>query len=333
MGYLVGVHAFWLVFGEVIGVTLAWVFVGRPFKAYADRYDAITVPDFLAARFRERTHVLRLLSVIIVLSMTAMYTAAQLTASGKAFNAFLGTSYGAGVLIGAAIILFYTTVGGFKAVAYSDLLQGVLMFLCLLVLPIAAIAAAGGWTAMLETVRAEDAALFEPLGGLGFTPAGIASVLCFIAIGLAFLGAPQLLTRFIAARSRREITRGSFIAVICTIVFDVGAVLAGIAGRAIFAGLADPETIYPLMGAALFPAIFTGIFLVVVLAAMMSTTDSLLMLAPSAVVRDVLQKVLRPDLSPLFLSRVASPNGASASPTCRTGGGSNRAAPAACTRT
>lgn len=125
----------------------------------------------------------------------------------------------------------------------------------------------------------------------------------FVAIGVAFLGSPQLLTRFMAARDTREITRGSLIAVICIIVFDVGAVLAGLSGRALFPGLADAETIYPLMGSELFPAVFTGVFLVVVLAAMMSTTDSLLILASSAVVRDVLQQVLRPDLSQRALAR------------------------------
>lgn len=297
MGYMVGIHAFWVVLGEVLGVTAAWVFVARPFKEYTDRYGSITVPDFLEDRFRDRAHVLRLVSAVIILSMTAAYTAAQLTASGKAFNAFLGTSYLTGVLIGTAIILFYTTVGGFKAVAYSDLLQGVLMFGCLLALPIVGITAAGGWTEMLAQLRLQDADLLEPLGGLGFTPTGIASVLGFLAIGIAFLGSPQLLTRFISARDRRSITDASLIAVICIVVFDVGAVLAGMSGRALFPGLADPETIYPLMGAELFPAVFTGIFLVVVLAAMMSTVDSLLILASSAVVRDVLQKVYRPQLS------------------------------------
>lgn len=303
MGYLVGIHAFWVVLGEVVGVTLAWVLVARPFKEYTDRYDSITVPDFLESRFRDEKHVLRLISAFIILSMTAAYTAAQLTASGKAFDAFLGTGYGAGVLIGAVIILFYTTVGGFKAVAYSDLLQGVLMFLCLLALPVVGIAAAGGWTEMLATLAAEDPALLEPMGGLGLGPAGWASVLGFVGIGLAFLGSPQLLTRFISARDRGQITDASLIAVVCIIVFDVGAVTAGMAGRALFPGLADPETIYPMMGAALFPAVFTGLFLVVVLAAMMSTVDSLLILASSAVVRDVVQQIFRPDLPERVLSR------------------------------
>ena len=303
MGYLVGIHAFWVVLGEVLGVTLAWTVVARPFKEATDRYDSITVPDYLESRFQGRGHALRLIGALVILSMTAAYTAAQLTASGKAFDAFLGTGYAVGVLIGAAIVLFYTTVGGFKAVAYSDLLQGLLMFACLLLLPIVGVAAAGGWTEMMGSLAAQDPALLEPMGGLGLGPVGWASVLGFVGIGLAFLGSPQLLVRFISARDKRQITEGSLIAVVCIIVFDVGAVTAGMAGRALFPGLADPEGIYPLLGAELFPAAFTGLFLVVVLAAMMSTVDSLLILASSAVVRDVIQQVVKPDWSEAVLSR------------------------------
>ena len=136
MSYLVGFHALWIVMGEVLGVTLAWVVVARPFKKETDRFASITIPDYLEDRFEDRAHVLRILSVIIIFSMAAFYIAAQLTASGKAFESFLGTSYEAGVLIGTAIVLYYTTVGGLRAVAYSDLLQGILMVLCLIALPI-----------------------------------------------------------------------------------------------------------------------------------------------------------------------------------------------------
>ena len=213
------------------------------------------------------------------------------------------TLYELGVLIGAAIILYYTTVGGFKAVAYSDLLQGVLMVLCLLVLPVVAIAAAGGWREMTAALSAADPALLRPLGEYGLSAAGIASAVGFVGIGLAFLGSPQLMTRFISARDKDSITDASLIAVVCVIVFDIGAILAGMAGRAIFPGLTDPETIYSLMGMALFPAVFTGIFLVVVLAAIMSTVDSLLILASSAVVRDVIQKTFAPAWTERTFSR------------------------------
>ena len=297
MGYMVGIHALWIVLGEVAGVAIAWVFVGIPFKAYTDHYESITVPDYLEARFKDTRHAIRLVSVGIILSMVIAYTAAQLTASGKAFSSFLGTSYEAGVLIGIVCILFYTIVGGFKAVAYSDLFQGVLMFSGLLVLPIVGIAAAGGWGELMSQLRAIDPALLQPMGKLGWSPAGIASTVGFIGVGLAFLGTPQLLTRFISARSRQEIEDGSLIAVICIVVFDVGAVFAGMAGRVLFEGLADPETILPTMSAELFPAVITGVFLVIVLAAIMSTVDSLLILVSSAVIRDVVQRVFAPDLT------------------------------------
>lgn len=297
MGYLVGLHAFWVVLGEVLGVTLAWRFVAVPFKEATDRYDAITVPDYLEARFNDTRHIFRIVGMIIIVTMVTAYTSAQLTASGKAFSSFLGTSYQTGVLIGAAVILFYTTVGGFKAVAYSDVLQGVLMFSGLLVLPIVGIVAVGGWVPLMTQLRQLDPALVTPMGSAGFSLAGVLSAASFVGIGLAFLGAPQLLTRFISAKDKRAIVDGGLIAVICMIVFDVGAVLTGMAGRALFDGLADPETIFPTMSAELFPAVFTGLFLVMVLAAIMSTVDSVLILASSSVVRDVIQKTLNSSAS------------------------------------
>jgi len=294
MGYAVGVHAFWVILGEVLGVATAWVYVARPFKAFTDRYDSITVPDYLTDRFRDTTHAFRIVSTVIVLSMVTAYVSAQLTASGKAFDSFLGTGYTAGVWIGLAIVLFYTTVGGFKAVAYSDFLQGVLMLGCLITVPLVAIPAAGGWGGMIEALRAADPDLLRPMGAFGPGLAGFTSAFGFVAIGFAFLGSPQLLTRFMAARDQKQILDGGLWAVICIIGFDVGAVFAGMAGRVLYPGLADPETILPELAAGLFPAVFTGIVLVVVLAAIMSTVDSLLILASSAVVRDVVQNIFAP---------------------------------------
>ena len=302
MGYMIGIHALWVVLGEVLGVALAWVFVGVRFKEYTDRYDSITVPDYLETRFRDTRHVIRLVSVVIILTMVTAYISAQLTASGKAFGSFLGTTYEFGVLLGVVFILFYTTVGGFKAVAYNDLLHGLLMFGGLLVLPIVGIAATGGWTSMTSQLQSIDPNLLKPMGEFGLSVPGVVSAVGFVGIGLAFLGAPQLLTRFISAKSKDEIVGGSVIAVVCIVVFDVGAIFAGMAGRTMFGGLADPETILPTMSAELFPAIFTGIFLVIVLAAIMSTVDSLLILASSAVVRDVVQRVFNPNLSDRQLS-------------------------------
>jgi sodium/proline symporter len=297
MGYAVGFHAFWIVLGEVLGVALGWRLVALPFKEYTDRYDSITVPDYLESRFRDRTNAFRIIGAIVIFSMVMAYTAAQMNAMGKAFNSFVGTTHSGGVLIGAAIILFYTAVGGFRAVAYSDVLQGVLMFLGLLVLPFVGFAAAGGWASVMDRVAAQDPALLSALGPTGGGLAAIVSIAGFIAVGLAFLGAPQLLVRWMSARDRRQIVHGGLIAVICIIVFDLGAVFTGIAGRALFPGLADPEIILPTMTIELMPAIFVGIYLVIVLAASMSTVDSLLILVSSAIARDVVQKTMRSALA------------------------------------
>jgi sodium/proline symporter len=304
MGYAVGFHALWVVLGEVLGVALGWAFVALPFKVYTDRYDAITVPEYLEARFEDRTHAFRLLGLVIVGTMVTAYTAAQLTATGKAFNAFVGTTYELGVVLGIVIILFYTTVGGFKAVAYSDVVQGVLMFGGLIVLPFVGFAAAGGWSSVMTSLAAQDPSLLRPMGAFGVTLPGIVSAAGFVAVGLAFLGAPQLLVRWIAARDRAQIVDGGVIAVICIIVFDLGAVFTGIAGRALFPGLVDQETILPVLTSELLPAVFAGVFLVIVLAASMSTVDSLLILASSAVARDVVQKVFRPDLTDRQIARL-----------------------------
>ena len=142
----------------------------------------------------------------------------------------------------------------------------------------------------MADLRSIDGALLLPMGTHGFTLTGVLSAISFMGVGLAFLGAPQILTRFMSARSKRDIVDGSLIAVVCIIVFDVGAVFAGMAGRSLFPGLADPETILPTMSAELMPALATGIFMVMVLAAIMSTADSVLILASSAVVRDIVQK-------------------------------------------
>ena len=304
MGYAIGIHALWIVFGEVLGVTLGWVWVASRFKEYTDRYDSVTVPDFLESRFKDTTHIFRWVSLIIIFSMVTAYTAAQFNALGTAFNSFLNFERVTGILIAAAIILFYTAVGGLQAVAYSDLLQGVLMFLGLLVLPFVGLGAAGGWSETMTVLRAEDPALLAPMGTFGLTLPGVISVISFVAIGFAFLGAPQLLVRFMSARSQRDIVDGGLIAVIAVIVFDLGAVFAGMAGRAVFPGLADPETILPVMTTELFPAVFTGIFLVIVLAASMSTVDSLVLLASSVIARDIIQKIYRPRLTPVQISTI-----------------------------
>ena len=292
MGYAVGAQAYWVVVGEVIGMSLAWGLVSRRLKKLGDATDSITVPDVLASRFDDTWHLIRAIAVVIILVMVTTYITAQLVASGKAFSSFLGMDYKVGVVLGSVIIIAYTLVGGYKAVSYTDVLQGVLMLAGLILVPIVAINAAGGWGNVEAALLAEDPELLNVFSLSNGGVAGWVGLVSFVAIGLPFLGVPQLLVRFMSARDDAEIKKARIVSVVVMALFGLGAVTAGIAGRALIPELADPETIFPRLSNELFPPIISGVLMVVVLSAIMSTADSLLLLASSAVVRDTMQKIL-----------------------------------------
>jgi sodium/proline symporter len=296
MGYAVGAQAFWVVAGEVVGIALAWLLMSRRLKRLSDATDSITVPDLLAARFDDRANVLRKISVTIILVMVGAYVAAQMVATGKAFAGFTGLDYPAGVVVGATVIILYTLVGGYKAVAWTDLIQGVLMLLGLIVVPLIAIDAAGGWHAVSTSLAQQDPGLLSLWGPEGASASALVGIVSFLAIGLPFMGVPQLMVRFMSARSEKSLVPAMSISVVVILLFDLGAVLTGMAGRALFPGLEDAETILPVISTSLLHPVLGGIMLVVVLAAIMSTVDSLLILASSAVVRDYWQKIRRSSL-------------------------------------
>ena len=300
MGYLVGAQAYWVVVGQIIGITASWWLVSRRLKALGDESDSITVPDVLTAKFVDKWHLIRLVAVLIIVVMVTTYVTAQMVATGKAFSSFLGMEYQTGVIVGSIFIIGYTFVGGYKAVSYTDVVQGVLMLLGLIAVPAAAIIASGGWGEVKLSLMQQDPALLD-MFAFSDAPAliGIASLL---AVGLPFLGVPQLLIRYMSARDDGEIRKARIMSVAVMLVFTFGAVTTGVAGRALFPGLEDHETIFPVISNNLFPSIISGMLLVVVLSAIMSTVDSLLLLASSAFVRDTYQKIMGSDESDERLS-------------------------------
>lgn len=295
MGYLVGAEAYWVVVGEVLGVALSWTYVSRRLKRLSDESESITVPDVLVARFDDKWHLIRGVAVFIILSMVIVYMSAQMIATGKAVESFTDFSFESGIYTGAAIIIAYTFVGGYKAVSYTDVLQGVLMLLGLVLVPLVAIIAAGGWGAITSNIAAQAVQNPDLVDFFSFTGEGIAAwvgIVSFLAIGLPFLGVPQLLVRYMSCRDDNELKKAKWVSIVVMAMFGIGAVTAGIAGRALFPGLDDAETIFPVLATAFFPPLITGVLLVIVLSAIMSTADSLLLLASSAVVRDTMQKIL-----------------------------------------
>jgi sodium/proline symporter len=290
MGYLVGVQAYWVVVGEIAGIAASWWLVSRRLKALGDETDSITIPDILTAKFADKWHLIRLVAVLIIVVMVTTYVTAQMVATGKAFSSFLGMNYETGVIVGSIFIIGYTFVGGYKAVSYTDVVQGVLMLLGLIAVPAAAIIASGGWGEVKLSLMQQDPTLLD-MFAISNAPTliGIASL---IAVGLPFLGVPQLLIRYMSARDDGEIKKARIMSVIVMLVFTVGAVTTGVAGRALYPGLPDHETIFPVISNNLFPPVVSGLLLVVVLSAIMSTVDSLLLLASSAVVRDTYQQIM-----------------------------------------
>jgi SSS family solute:Na+ symporter len=179
-----------------------------------------------------------------------------------------------------------------------------LMLASLVIMPLAAISAAGGWSGVTEALAAQDPNLLSPWGLQGKSTAAFVGIVSFIAIGIPFMGVPQLSVRFMSARSEESLVTAMTISIVVLLVFTLGAVLTGMAGRALFPGLEDPETIFPLLSRELFSPVMTGVMMIAVLAAIMSTVDSLLILASSAVVRDFLHKIRRSKRSDEELARM-----------------------------
>jgi sodium/proline symporter len=308
LGALVGARAFWIVAGELAGVAIAWFFMAKPFKEATDRFESITIPDFLVSRFAtvgdERpARALRLISAVALALFVTIYVSAQIDATGKAFNSFLEWDYFVGAIVGFAIVVVYTLSGGFVAVAWSDLFQGVLMLVGLTALPIAAAVAL--WDQTGWGLAALSSGHLSLWGEGGATLSNTLIIVSYVAIGLGFLGSPQVFVRFMAIRSVDEIRPGRWVAIAFTLLTDGCAVLSGMLGHALLVGSggdfalilgAGGEQVLPELVSHLFPAAIVGLYVAAVLAAIMSTIDSLLLVASSAITRDVYQQLWHPGL-------------------------------------
>lgn len=306
MGAAVGAQALWVVVGEVLGVAAAWILLCRRFKRLTDRYDSITIPDYLESRLRDTSHRIRLVAAFTLVVFVTIYVSAQIDAIGTAFEGFLGWNYFVGAIVGFAVVLVYIVSGGFVAVVWSDVFQGSLMVLGLVALPFFGLAATGGLDSTLSELRLQDPQLLSLWGPDGQSWTSFFKILSFLAIGLGFMGSPQIFVRFLSLRSDGEIRPGAIVAVCWTLLATAGAVCIGIVGRAV---LLTPdlsmesqlgqgaEKVLPMLVTKTVPDWGVGLYIAIVLAAIMSTVDSLLVLASSAFVRDYYQKVRHPAMS------------------------------------
>ena len=310
MGALIGVAAFWIVVGEVLGVFISWQFMAKKFKRMTDEYDSITIPDFLVSHFRSSTNLIRIIAATALSFFVVIYVSAQIDITGKSFESFLGIIYYHGIAIGFGIVVIYIFSGGFLAVAWSDLFQGSLIFVCLLLLPIVSFFSLSGDTSLIDDLRLLDPALLNIWGAGGFTLLNLAAVAGLVSIGIGFMGSPQVYVRFIAIESETEVEKGKWVAIFYTLLTDTAAVMVGIFGRYMLTKTGqDPETILGIAGEnvlamllnLVMPTVIIGVYIAAVLSAVMSTVDSLLVVASSAVTRDFYQQIICPDIDEKWL--------------------------------
>ncbi len=299
-----GVSAYWIIPGCLLGFIFNWFFVAGRLRDRSAELGALTIPDFFAFSFKERVPLVRTLSVIVILVAMLLYVAAQLAAAGKAFSAsFSGVDYKYGVLIGAAIVLVYTVLGGFRAVCWTDFLQALLMVGTLVVFPIYLLATKGGFGFITEQLRAVDPALLEFVpqksGGalIGFLLGSGA-----LGINLGYPGQPHVLIRFMALRDRKAAILGGVISVTWGLLVYAGAVTVGLMARAMAASGAawgqlmfegeNAELGLVLSAMNLLPGVLAGLVLAAVLAAICSTADSQLVVAASAAASDLYARLI-----------------------------------------
>ena len=314
MGAISGLSTYWVVVGEVLGVAISWWFMAKRFKRKTDEYGAITVPDYLESHFGSKTKTLRILASTILSVFVIIYVSSQIDVTGKAFESMLGINYYTGAVIGFFIVLTYIFIGGFVAAVWSDLFQGLLMFFGLILLPIVVYFSMDGTSGIVESLYQIDPALTNTWGTSDDPWMNIATMLGFAMIGLGFLGSPQVYVRFMSIKNESEIDKGKWVAIIFTLLTDAAAVTIGILARILFTESGqDPEVILgnagenvlSIMTENFLPYTLVAIYVAVVLSAIMSTIDSLLVIASSAITRDFYQKVFNPSVPDEDLTKMS----------------------------
>jgi len=305
--YLSGLIEAWMAVGLTLGAYVNWKLVAPRLRAYTEVADnAITVPTFFENRLRDRSHVLRLVAGVVILVFFTLYVSSGMVAGGKFFEASFGALfpddanvYLIGMLLIGGVTVLYSLFGGFLGASYTDFVQGLMMMLALIVTPIVAFAAVGGLGDVTSHISAEQ---LSWLGGdvTGFTILGAVSAAAW---GLGYFGQPHIIVRFMALRSPAEAKVARRIGMGWMVVSLLGTVLAGFIGIAYLAqqGVTldevTAETVVLRMAQALFHPFVAGLVLAAVVAAIMSTISSQLIVSSSALVDDIAKVFLRRSLS------------------------------------
>lgn len=293
--YAYGISTMWMCVGYTVGYFINYILLAPPLRRYTSRTGVMSIPHFLEVRYAEYGKFLRLLSALMISVFFVIYTGAQLTSAGKAFHALIGWNYQTAICIAAFFGTFYAFFGGYKAVVWTDVLQGIIMMIVLWVFPTMLILHLGGWASFWHKVAAIDPILVSPTGGIkGY--AGFAFAFGLFAGGLGEPGQPQILQRFITAKDDKTILASSVIAVFWVLTVQGGSSLIGLICRVMMPALTDPEYAFPTLIRATMHPVIAGIVLAAIFAAILSTVDSLIMVVSQTVHLDLLEGVMKKNL-------------------------------------
>jgi sodium/proline symporter len=301
-----GFMELWVAIGCTSGILFSWMFIARRLRIETARYDALTLPDFFESRYDDKSHYLRIFSSIVITFFFTFYVCAQLMAAGKLFSLFLPITDTQAMIIGGGIIVFYTLMGGFFAVAWTDFIQAILMVGTLVLLPIVALIDIGGWDKALGHIAATNPQHLDLLGGqTGIT--AVLSVISGLAWGLGYMGMPHLLTRFMSIRNPNDLRKGAVIGISWAVLAFWGAMFIGLFGTVLLAGdvITDQEKVMPQMAIELLPGWIAGILIAGALAAMMSTADSQLLVTTSALSEDIYHNLMNKKAEQKQLVRIS----------------------------
>jgi sodium/proline symporter len=289
--YLAGFDAIWIAIGLYIGTCVNWYCVAPRLRSQTQSLNnALTIPEYLEFRFNDSSHLLRIISAIFILLFYLFYTSSGLVAGGKLFESVFELPYQWAVIIGALTILTYTCLGGFLAVSWTDLIQGLLMALALSYVAVVSIYKVNGFASLFEWMAIMNGNLVNPFNTTTDGPLGVIGIVSLLAWGLGYFGQPHILVRFMAIKSENMIPKARTIAIYWTAIGLFSAILIGFSGIALLGNqlqASDSEKVFIELLSLLLHPVPAGICLAAILAAIMSTADSQLLVASSALTEDI----------------------------------------------
>ncbi|MDP2077249.1 MAG: sodium/proline symporter PutP [Sulfuricurvum sp.] len=297
MMYSDGIVGSWIAVGLIIGAYLNWHYIARPLRVYTHHLnDAITIPDYFSNRFEDHSNTLRVVTAVVILLFYTLYTSSGLVGGAKLFEATFHLDYSTALLVGSVIIVSYTFLGGYNAVSWTDFIQGILMMLALVITPVVVIMHVGGVTEGLALIEAVDPAKLDMFSG-----ASLIGIISLMAWGLGYFGQPHILVRFMSIRHEDEMNRAKTIGMTWMILSVIGSLAVGFFGFAYVISegvdLQDSEKIFITLSQLLFNPWIAGFLLAAILAAIMSTIDSQLLVSSSVLTRDIYHVLLRKEAS------------------------------------